>query len=737
MSLSLSLNLDLDLGLGLGSKGAQRMFALRLGVLGPTDLSVVSFKGRERLSEPFRYDVVFATSAPETVVMSSLAHPASLALAVPGGTPRLVQGLAASITILGPAVHDRSSDQRRYRVRIVPRLWLLKHRRRNRVFQDKTVVQIARRLLDQAGIHHEFRVDPDDHAPYPFCYQRDETDHAFLQRILATAGIWYCFEHASGTLDALLPSFGGEIAGVGALAGGLAAVSGAVSLSASIEGVEEPLGISSKLVLLDDPLRSPVVTAGGGDLVAGLVGKGMQALGSVVADATGGLVDLGGPPAAAIPFDAEQRLAAHEERVGSFSLGKRVRPKTVRIHERLVSAHRNKVGLAEKDVVDLSVSASLDVGSVLGGGNVLDALHVKANLDVDLVPTPEMVRVDEYSEDPPLQRHPFERAGHDIRYAKRSLEQLRRDAMTGEGTSDSRRLAAGYRFRLEGHPVEAVDREYTVTSLDAEGLDPNELGDVLPEFLYRNRFEVVPVTVRPRPEKPRRAPRLGLEVAQVVSPPGQDIYCDALGRVCVRFRWLVDDQGHAPSPTTMTDEDSTCWLPVAQPWAGPGYGAQFIPRVGTEVLVGFLGGHGERPVVVGALHTEENPVPWSMPGANTKTGIRSRSTPKGEGWSEISIDDEKGQELVLVRAELDQAVVAVRDQATNTGRDLVSAAGRDHSTSAVRNQSLTAGQNHTLSVGEDLAVRVGGKAQDVVQGGRVIVTQGSQRSCRAVPKSVC
>ncbi len=96
-------------------------------------------------------------------------------------------------------------------------------------------------------------------------------------------------------------------------------MSGAVSLSASIEGVEEPLGISSKLVLLDDPLRSPVVTAGGGDLVAGLVGKGMQALGSVVADATGGLVDLGGPPPASIPFDAEQRLAAHEEGASAAS----------------------------------------------------------------------------------------------------------------------------------------------------------------------------------------------------------------------------------------------------------------------------------------------------------------------------------------------------------------------------------------------------------------------------------
>ena len=88
-----------------------------------------------------------------------------------------------------------------------------------------------------------------------------------------------------------------------------------------------------------DPGPQVGVEGGHGHQLAGV------ALGSVVADATGGLVDLGGPPAAAIPFDAEQRLAAHEERVGSFSLGKRVRPKTVRIHERLVSAHRNKVGL--------------------------------------------------------------------------------------------------------------------------------------------------------------------------------------------------------------------------------------------------------------------------------------------------------------------------------------------------------------------------------------------------------
>ncbi len=261
-----------------------------------------------------------------------------------------------------------------------------------------------------------------------------------------------------------------------------------------------------------------------------------------------------------------------------------------------------------------------------------------------------------------------------------------------------------------------------MTSLDAEGLDPNELGDVLPEFLYRNRFEVVPVTVRPRPEKPRRAPRLGLEVAQVVSPPGQDIYCDALGRVCVRFRWLVDDQGHAPSPTTMTDEDSTCWLPVAQPWAGPGYGAQFIPRVGTEVLVGFLGGHGERPVVVGALHTEENPVPWSMPGANTKTGIRSRSTPKGEGWSEISIDDEKGHELLYVRAEQDAETLVQHDKKTTIGHDARTSIGRDAALTVGHDHDVSVGRRQNIQVAERLELRVGGDSFENVMGRRAIMT---------------
>lgn len=728
--MSFSLSLDVDLGLGLGPKGARRLFALRLGALGPDNLSVVSFKGRERLSEPFRYDVVFATEASETIVMSSLGHPVQLALAVPGGTPRIVQGLAASLTLVGPAPHERGTDRRRYRVRMVPKLWLLKHRRRNRVFQDKTVVQIARTVLGKAGIAHEFRVDFDDHAPYPFCYQRDETDLAFLHRILATAGIWYCFEHPSGSLESMLPGVGGALSGTVSLAGAGSALagglSGALSIDAVLDAAAEPLGLATKLLFLDDPLRGPAIVDGGGDLVSGLLGKGMAALGSAVSDATGGLIELGGPPAATLPFDPAQRLASHGERVLAFELDKAVRPKTVRIHERLVSAHTDKLGVAEAARVEANLTVGLDVGSVLSGGNVLDALHAKMNLDVDLVPSPETVRVDEYGEDPPLQRHPFARAGHDIRYARRSLEQLRRDAMTGAAVSDSRRLAAGYRFKLAEHPTDAVDREYTVTSLTSTGYDPNEVGDTAPPQLYENSFEVVPATVRPRPPKPKRVPRLGLEVAEVVSVPGQDVYCDALGRVQVRFRWLVADDGRRKSPQTLSDDDSTCWIPVVQPWAGPGYGAQFIPRVGTEVLVGFLGGHGERPVVVGALHTEENPVPWTMPTANTKSGIRSRSTPGGEGWSEISIDDDKGHELVFVRAERDLSAVALRDATLSAGRDVEQKAARDYAASATRHLATTAGQDHRISVGGDQTITIGRRRTELVQGARITLTQGER-----------
>src|SRR5262249_20267565 len=144
---------------------------------------------------------------------------------------------------------------------------------------------------------------------------------------------------------------------------------------------------------------------------------------------------------------------------------------------------------------------------------------------------------------------------------------------------------------------------------------------------YRNRFEVVPAETPSPPPRPARRVQQTLESAVVVGPAGQEIYCDRYGRVKVQFHWDRDGK---------RDEGSSCFLRVATAWAGADFGHQLVPRIGMEVLVSFLGGDPDRPVIIGCLANAHNPVPHALPQSKTRSGIRTRSSPGGGGHNEIA-----------------------------------------------------------------------------------------------------
>ena len=189
---------------------------------------MVSFEGHEKLSTPYVYDVVFASAvAVEALQVGLFGFPACLSIQSASHEPRVIQGLAVGFEAIGAAESELKTKTRRYMTRIVPRLWLLNHNRKYRVFQDKTAIQIACAVLEEAGITPTIRLQRDEYPPIPFTYQRGETDLEFLHHVLAIAGVFYYFEHASGLLDELVPG-GGEL---GALAGGLGGMAaGAASL---------------------------------------------------------------------------------------------------------------------------------------------------------------------------------------------------------------------------------------------------------------------------------------------------------------------------------------------------------------------------------------------------------------------------------------------------------------------------------------------------------------------------
>lgn len=193
-----------------------------------------------------------------------------------------------------------------------------------------------------------------------------------------------------------------------------------------------------------------------------------------------------------------------------------------------------------------------------------------------------------------------------------------------------------------------------------------------------------PPHVTPRPRVS------GLESATVVGPPGEEIHVDELGRVRVQFHW---------DRYANMNDDSSCWLVVSQPWAGAGYGAIHIPRIGQEVLVDFLGGDPDEPVIVGRVHTALQLPPYALPEHKTRSGWRSSTSPGGGGFNEVMLDDGAGAELINVQAERDLTKLVKNDESVVIGNN------RDALTR--NNEALTVGQSQTIRVGVDRSARIG------------------------------
>jgi type VI secretion system secreted protein VgrG len=214
------------------------------------------------------------------------------------------------------------------------------------------------------------------------------------------------------------------------------------------------------------------------------------------------------------------------------------------------------------------------------------------------------------------------------------------------------------------------------------------------------------------------------ESAVVVGPEGQEIFTDPFGRVKVQFHW--DREGKR-------NEQSSCWMRVMQPWAGTGWGFQFIPRIGMEVVVNFLGGDQDRPVVMGCLYNAKNPVPHGLPSQMERSGIKTRTTPGGGGWNEIAFDDRAGAEQLYLRAErnldeevgLDRTEKVSRNSTETVGADLKTRVGQHrHDETAGDHRTTINGGRSAAVAGRD-SVQVGGPRTAAIAGTDVTRVGGS------------
>lgn len=286
--------------------------------------------------------------------------------------------------------------------------------------------------------------------------------------------------------------------------------------------------------------------------------------------------------------------------------------------------------------------------------------------------------------------------------ARMTLDALRRGAEACEGRSTSRDVTPGARVVLDGHREAAFNREYLVTAVRHEGrVSALSDGDARDEVAYANRLRCVASDVMPRPRRAARPVAQVVETAVVVGPE-EGVCADPAGRVRVRFHW--DRRGAA---------SDSAWLRVAQQWSGAHHGAQFIPRVGTEVLVTFLDGDPDRPVITGALHHGAHPMPFDPVAERSRSGWRSQ-TVGGHGHHELSFDDTAGAEELRVRAQRDLTERVLRDRVADVGRDARTTVAHDQHVTVRGDDHREVGQDARSDVGRDARTTVRGSLHETV-----------------------
>jgi type VI secretion system secreted protein VgrG len=260
------------------------------------------------------------------------------------------------------------------------------------------------------------------------------------------------------------------------------------------------------------------------------------------------------------------------------------------------------------------------------------------------------------------------------------------------GQSTCRGFASGFRFDLAEHPRPDTNQAYMLLQVQHTASAGDFRSSTGGAPGYRNQFLAIPhaVPFRPPPVTPHPVVH-GSQTALVVGPAGEEVWVDSHGRIKVQFYW--DRVGKK-------DENSSCWVRVAQPWAGKGWGAVQIPRIGNEVVVEFLEGDPDRPLVTGSVYNAEQTPPFELPGAGIQMGMKSRSSKGGGGYNEITLTDTRGTELITIHGQYDMDTAVEHDQRLTVGND--------ESISVGANETVSVGKNRSTSVGTDDSLSVGG-----------------------------
>jgi type VI secretion system secreted protein VgrG len=293
--------------------------------------------------------------------------------------------------------------------------------------------------------------------------------------------------------------------------------------------------------------------------------------------------------------------------------------------------------------------------------------------------------------------------------------------------SGCRSLHPGGKFTLTRHECSSEEgKGYVITSIQHSANDQTQLvaGG---ETYYENSFECIPDGVVFRPGQLTPRPKIrGPQTAVVVGPAGEEIYPDEYGRVKTQFHW--DRKGK-------NDENSSCWVRVSQVHAGKGFGGIDIPRIGDEVIVEFLEGDPDRPIITGRVYNAEQMPPYPLPGKKVISGLKSNSTKGGGGYNEYVFDDSKGHELIREHGQFDKDSTiendlrehVLHDRSRDVTNDETIVVGNDRSKSIGNNETTSVGVNRTEKVGSNEDITIGANRTEKV-GSNESIDVGANRT---------
>lgn len=557
--------------------------------LGKDVLLLQSFSGQEAISTLFQFDLDLIAENRQNVAFDKvLGQKVNIELLLPDGGTRYFHGIVSSFS-----QGSRGDRFTNYQAEMVPQFWLLTHTERSRIFQQISIPDILKKVLQGLDVAFELQ---GKYEPRDYCVQYNESDFQFASRLMEEEGIYYFFKHSED---------------------------------------------GHKMVMADSPQSHP---------------------------------DM--PEMSKIIYEEVTGGTRPEERITRWEKMQELRSGKYTLWDHCFELPHKHLE-AEKTVLD-SVSV----------GKVAHKLKVAGNDKFEIYEFPGAYaqRFDGIDPGGGERQADLQKVFEDNkRTVGIRMQQETLPALEINGESTCRNFVSGYKFTLADHFN--ADGQYVVTSISHVAKHEIATGHTTPETHYTNEFTCIPFALPFRPERSTPRPVVhGSQTAVVVGPTGEEIFTDKYSRVKVQFHWDRDGKENA---------SSSCWVRVASPWAGKNWGMVHIPRIGQEVLIDFLEGDPDQPIIVGSVYNADQMPPYDLPANKTQSGIKTRSSLHGtpDNFNEIRFEDKKGSEELYLHAEKDMSTMVEHDDTQTVHNN------RAIKVDGTHNETITKDTNITIEKG--------------------------------------